>query len=212
MSQPENDDRCSARRLLLSALADGDASESECAQAFLAWREDEDVRATWHAYQLIGDVMRSEDLACATAGNRDFLQALRARLADEPVVLAPLAAAEDAPAAQPAVANARSAPPATLLRGRWQGPAAMAAGFLVVIGGFNVLRPAGHGGAADPAALALASPTASAVAPAVATAQAKADAEQLAPYLAAHRQSTMNGFFPMPGADLRNASLVQPAP
>ncbi|MGN6527505.1 MAG: sigma-E factor negative regulatory protein [Burkholderiaceae bacterium] len=211
MSQPENDDRCSARRLLLSALADGDASESECSQAFLAWREDEDVRATWHAYQLIGDVMRSEDLACASAANRDFLQALRTRLADEPVVLAPLAAAEDASVAQPAVANARAGS-AALLRGRWQGPAAMAAGFLVVIGGFNVLRPGAHGGAADPAALALASPTASAVAPAVATAQAKADAEQLAPYLAAHRQSTMNGFFPMPAADLRNASLVQPAP
>ena len=63
-----------------------------------------------------------------------------------------------------------------------------------------------------PTALALASPTASAVAPAAATAQAKADAEQLAPYLAAHRQATMNGLFPMPGADLRNASLVQTAP
>jgi sigma-E factor negative regulatory protein RseA len=212
MSQPENDDRCSARRLLLSALADGDASESECSQAFQAWREDEDVRSTWHAYQLIGDVMRSEDLASAPASDRDFLEALRARLADEPVVLAPPAAAVEAPAVQPAVANAGRGGSASLLRGRWQGPAAMAAGFLVVIGGLNVLRPAVHGGAADPAALALASPTASAVAPAAATAQAKADAEQLAPYLAAHRQSTMNGFFPMPGADLRNASLVQAAP
>jgi sigma-E factor negative regulatory protein RseA len=211
MSQPENDDRCSTRRLLLSALADGDADEGECAQAFAAWREDDDVRATWHAYQLIGDVMRSDDLASAPAGDRDFLHALRTRLADEPVVLAPLAAAEDAPVAQPAVANARAGA-AALLRGRWQGPAAMAAGFLVVAGGLGVLRPAGHGGAADPAALALASPTASAVAPAAATAQAKADAEQLAPYLAAHRQSTMNGLFPMPGADLRNASLVQSAP
>ena len=42
-------------------------------------------------------------------------------------------------------------------------------------------------------------------------AQSKAAADQLAPYLAAHRQSGMSGPFQMPGSDIRNASLVQPA-
>jgi hypothetical protein len=42
-------------------------------------------------------------------------------------------------------------------------------------------------------------------------AESKAAADQLAPYLAAHRQSTMSGPFQMPGSDIRNASLVQPA-
>src|SRR5579862_1544718 len=94
MSQPEFD-RSSSHRIL-SALADGDATESESARAFHAWREDDDARATWHAYQLIGDVLRSDDLASDPAADQDFLVALRARLAAEPVVLAPTA--EEAPA------------------------------------------------------------------------------------------------------------------
>ena len=138
MSQPDND-RSSSRRIL-SALADGDATDSESARAFQAWREDDDARVTWHAYQLIGDVLRSDDLAAEPVADERFLVALRARLAAEPVVLAPQAVADE-PAmqphvAQPAVANARS-------RGRWQAPLAMAAGFLAVIGGLNVLRPFG---------------------------------------------------------------------
>jgi sigma-E factor negative regulatory protein RseA len=212
MSQPDPD-RSSSRRIL-SALADGDATDSESARAFQAWREDDDARATWHAYQLIGDVMRSDDLAAEPAADQAFLVALRARLATEPVVLAPQVSTEEV-AARPhsAVANARSG---AWTRGRWQAPLAMAAGFLAVIGGINIVRPFGHAG--PTLALATgAAPASSAATVAgngiVATSvQAKADAEQLAPYLAAHRQSTMNGAFQMPGGDIRNVSLVQPAP
>jgi sigma-E factor negative regulatory protein RseA len=201
MSRAENDP--AQARGLLSALADGHADDGERELAFRAWREDGEARAAWHAYQLIGDVMRSDDLAAAPSGGRDFLEALRARLADEPVVLAP----QDG--ARPPAAGGLAR---RVLRGRWQGPLAMAAGFLAVVGGIDILRPSFPGGAASPQALALARPAASATAPAAATAQARLDAEQLAPYLAAHRQSTMTGFLQMPGADLRNASLVQPAP
>src|ERR1700744_2803595 len=113
MSQPDRDGSDSSRRIL-SALADGDATDSEAARAFQAWRDDPDARASWHAYQLIGDVLRSDDLAAepaaAAAGHATrsagslrrgaalpaepaadaaSLAALRARLADEPVVLAP---------------------------------------------------------------------------------------------------------------------------
>jgi hypothetical protein len=104
----------------------------------------------------------------------------------------------------------------------------MAAGFLVVIGGLNIVRPFNHGGGATLAAGAASGPLLASTASinggggAVATslqadsqlqtpAQRQAAADQLAPYLAAHRQSMMSGPFQMPGSDIRNASLVQPA-
>ena len=210
MSQPDSD-RSSSRRIL-SALADGDATDSEAARAFQSWRDDPDARESWHAYQLIGDVLRSEDLATEPAADESFLVALRARLASEPVVLAPRARVEAVAVAQPVAANA-----AARSRTRWQGPVAMAAGFLAVIGVLNVVGPFKQGGGS------LASNATAASGPVLASttsvdnsgvvltsAQSKAAADQLAPYLAAHRQSAMSGPFQMPGSDLRNASLVQP--
>ena len=79
MSQLDSD-RSSSRRIL-SALADGDATDSEAARAFQAWRDDADARSTWHAYQVIGDVLRSDDLATEPSADESFLVALRARLA-----------------------------------------------------------------------------------------------------------------------------------
>ena len=221
MSQPDSDRSSSgssdSSRRILSALADGDATGSEAARAFQAWRDDPDARASWHAYQLIGDVLRSDDLAAEPAADERFLVALRARLADEPVVLAPQPRADAEPVAMPAAANSGSR-----ARSRWQGPVAMAAGFLVVIGGLNIVRPFGHGAAGQLASGGTASGPTMASATSVnnggvvatslqTAAQTKAAADQLAPYLAAHRQSSMSGPFQMPGGDLRNVSLVQPA-
>jgi len=223
MSQPDSDrSRSEPDRRILSALADGDATDGEAARAFQAWRDEPDARASWHAYQLIGDVLRSEDLAVEPAADEAFLVALRARLADEPVVLAPQPRVEETPIPLPVAANSGAAS-AARSRGRWQGPLAMAAGFLAVIGGLNIVRPFNHG-----AAPAFASNGAAASGPVLASAtsvnnsgvvatslqtpaQSKAAADQLAPYLAAHRQSMMSGPFQMPGSDLRNVSLVQPA-
>jgi len=223
MSQPESG---SARsREILSALADGEASEAEGADAFLRWRDDVEVRATWHCYHLIGDVMRSDDLAAPAAGHQRLLAALRDRLAAEPVVLAP--APTEPPAAPrgdqpgeriaPAVANASAG---GWLRAHWQAPVAMAAGFLAVIGGLQYH----HSQVADDTARALvarAQPAAASVvavaAPAVADApstfaSSRDQAEQIAPYVAAHRLSTMNAALQMPGsADIRNVALVHPA-
>jgi sigma-E factor negative regulatory protein RseA len=224
MSQPDSDRSSSSQdhRRILSALADGDATDGEAARAFQAWRDEPDARASWHAYQLIGDVLRSDDLAAEPAADEAFLVALRTRLADEPVVLAPQPRADEPAVAQPAVANG-----AARNRARWQGPVAMAAGFLAVIGVLNVAGPLRHGAAGNAA---VAANGASASGPMLAAitsvnnsgmvltsaqaptpAQTQAAAAQLAPYLAAHRQSAMSGPFQMPGSDLRNASLVQPA-
>jgi sigma-E factor negative regulatory protein RseA len=214
MSQPDSDRSSSeSSRRILSALADGDATDSEAARAFQAWRDELDARESWHAYQLIGDVLRSEDLATEPAADESFLVALRARLASEPVVLAPQPRVDVEFEVRPAVANA----PARSRR--WQGPVAMAAGFLAVIGVLNVsgtFKPGTGASVASNATSAsgpvLASTTSVDNSGVVLTsAQSKAAAEQLAPYLAAHRQSAMSGPFQMPGSDLRNASLVQPA-
>jgi sigma-E factor negative regulatory protein RseA len=101
-------------RSWLSALADGDAAALD--KACSAWRDDEDARRTWHAYHLIGDVMRSEELANTPQRDSVFLAGVRARLAAEPVVLAP----------GKTVAPRRRQP--------WLVPAAAAAGFVAVAG------------------------------------------------------------------------------
>jgi sigma-E factor negative regulatory protein RseA len=122
------------RRLCLSALADGEARQDEVAAACAAWRDDAQTRADWHTYALIGDVLRSEDLACGATADTAFLARLRERMAHEPVVLAPV---EAAPPQMPAVA------PAVAVAGggrHWGAPMAMAAGVLTVIGVAAVMR------------------------------------------------------------------------
>lgn len=86
----------------LSALADGELDSASVAYACAAWRDDEDVRVSWHAYQLVGDVLRSDDLASTPEHDGAFLAALRARLADEPVVLAPQSTPSSTPEEPPA--------------------------------------------------------------------------------------------------------------
>lgn len=104
----------------LSAAADGD--REAMAKACLAWSGDAQARADWHAYHLIGDVMRSDELAAPAARDAAFLDVLRQRLAAEPVVLAP---------ARP--------DPRRVLQG-WRLPVAVAAGFIAVAGVLVVSR------------------------------------------------------------------------
>ena len=105
----------------LSAAADGQADAID--KACDAWRDDPSARATWHTYHLIGDVLRSSELAVPPRRDEAFLQALRVRLAAQPAVLAP------APL------------PTTRLRTpAWFMPAAVAAGFVVVAGVLVVAR------------------------------------------------------------------------
>lgn len=123
-------------RDLLSALSDGEASAAEAALVSAAWRRSPETRATWHSYQLIGDVLRSQDPSTSTQ-SAAFLQRLRERLADEPVVLAPHAATDthDLPRQAAGQAQAVVAAPAVALRRRlWAGPAAVAASFAVLVG------------------------------------------------------------------------------
>lgn len=116
----------------LSALVDGELEEASVASACAIWREDGEARQLWHSYQLIGDVLRSEDLASDATHDAAFLNAIRIRLASEPVVLAP----------QPLVASRLVAPDPVAHSSngrhgrRWARTtsAAVAAGFMAVAG------------------------------------------------------------------------------
>jgi sigma-E factor negative regulatory protein RseA len=124
MSDRINDN--AAGRDALSALADGESTASDVARACASWKDSAQARAAWHDYHLIGDVMRSEDLAEAS-GSEAFLRNFRSRLAQEPVVLAP----QPSTAQRAAAAEASAAPRKRLA---WAGPFAVAAGFVMVVG------------------------------------------------------------------------------
>ena len=207
----------------LSALVDGELDDTLAAQACAQWRENAGMRATWHAYHLIGDVLRSDDLACVPAHDAGFLCALRARLANEPVVLAPRPLEAAAPSPVPLAARAASGG----RRRSWIAPTAVAAGFVAVAGVLTLTRPGPlpdrSGGdtvaqVAPATSLAEAGPLTAAstrlgpaVLPAepqtfVASGQVIRDA-RLDRYLAAHKQFAGSSALGVPSAYLRNATV-----
>lgn len=126
-------------REILSALADGQAHSDEVARACGIWRHQPEARATWHAYHLIGETMRSPDQSAAS-DSAAFLQRMRARLAEEPVVLSPQSAqsvgraASSASATVPQSAVIASSGGQPLKRRMWAGPMAVAASFALIVG------------------------------------------------------------------------------
>jgi sigma-E factor negative regulatory protein RseA len=184
---PNRSDASDLRRQQLSSLMDGELPGNEAADACALWRQDDHARADWHAWHLIGDVLRSDDLAARPSRDAAFLQALRKRLADEPVPLAPQPLPVAEPVRQPQVVNGAPAPglvaamPARrrVLRGWMMAPAAVAAGFMAVVGVTLITRQSAP--EAGPAVLARAEPS-GAAASAVLVRNAQLDR-----YLTAHR-------------------------
>ncbi len=207
MSSDPADD--SAAREQLSALVDGELDSAAATRACAGWRDDPGCRATWHAYHLIGDVLRSDDLASVASRDAKFLLALRSRLSDEPVVLAPVPSA--------AAAASRAAPTARRRWG-WMAPSAVAAGFVVVAGTLMVTRAPAPEPAQNVAAAVPSRPAALVPAPAiVATAAVPAEPAivmdgrllrdaQLDRYLAAHKQFAGSSALGVPSAFLRSAT------
>ena len=122
--RPDADDRKSTNELL-SSLADGECPEPAVDEVCRRWRSDPESRARWHAYQLIGDVLRSDELSGCAARDSVFLQQLRTRLKDEPV---PLATAPLGPRGRPAR--------------RWLPVAAVAAGVMAIGTAIVAMQPA----------------------------------------------------------------------
>lgn len=202
----------------LSALVDGELYDAAVAGACGRWRTDPSSRATWHVYQLIGDVLRSEDLASDATRDAAFLSALRVRLASEPVILAP----------QPAVASAAVPPQASRAarRGRWSwmAPSAIAAGFVAVAGVLVVTRGPAPPPTEQPGATLAAASTQSGAAPVIVAAVAASAVPVPEPlpmvangrfvrdagldrYLAAHKHFAGSAALGVPSAFLRSATV-----
>lgn len=205
----------------LSALADGQADAALAAFASAAWRDDPGLRQRWHAYHLIGDVLRSEDLADCRH-DADFLSRLRSRLEQEPVVLAPAAVSTPATSGETAQAQPRRG----LLR-QWATPVAVAAGFMAVVGVLTVTRVPVTPDAIGAPQLAQAVPApvvpafSGLVGPvAVVEADARERIESTNPmlirdarldqYLAAHKQFGGGSALGMPAGFLRSATFDAP--
>lgn len=174
-------------RWSISALADGEGLPADCARGLAAWAAgDAAARASWHSYHLIGDVLRSGELASPPGHDQQFLAALQLRLAAEPAPAAVLSA-EPAP-----VAVLRARAPS---RARWVWPVGLAAGVMALGTALVVQRGAGTGAATEQR-LAAAAPAAAGAAGAVAAAApANAGADllreaQFDRYLRAHRDYT----------------------
>src|SRR5665213_2923857 len=123
----------------LSALADGELDDAAAAAVCAGWRAAAPARASWHAYHLIGDVLRSEDLATDPACDAVFVAALRARLAAEPVVIAPSRGPFGRMVQSRRSVSAAEHPPGHR-SWFWTATPSIAAGVLVVAGVFMLMR------------------------------------------------------------------------
>lgn len=178
-----NDDRADDRRGALSLAMDGDPGALDA--ALRAYASDPDARADWHAWHLIGDVLRSSDSASTPARDAAFVARLRERLADEPARLA------------------RAAPARPLVRQRWMAGAAVAAGFVAVAGVMVAMRGSPGTSAPTLAGLGASAPGGSGGAEMVLVRNADLDR-----YLAAHRQYAPMSTLAAPGGFVRSADVV----
>jgi len=195
-------------RLRLSALADGELGPAESTASCAAWSQDALLRADWHAWHVIGDVLRSEDLASDPRHDLAFCAALRSRLRAEPVVLAPAPVL----AAGAGRLDRRPRP------GRWTAAGAVAAGVVLVVGTFALIRPGESPSFAPVARTDTPAATVAAAAPAavaevaaqpvalVADSKIIRDA-QLERYLEAHKQFAGTSALGVPSAFLRSATV-----
>ena len=202
------------QREQLSALVDGELHGEEWQKAMALVGEDS-AQSTWAAYHLVGDVLRSPDLA--RHGRNDLLAAVRAQLAQE----APRPS--QAPAVTQVVpAEADHAANSSVFR--WKmvaGLASLAAVSAIGWSSVSALRGS-EGGAQLAAAPTAPAATAPLVAVAVPEGTAVANAAQqgqavmlrdprLDELLAAHRQFGGASALQMPAGFLRNATFDAPA-
>ncbi|KVN33904.1 anti-sigma factor [Burkholderia stagnalis] len=95
----------------LSALVDGETFDGQDHAQFLAEFDHAD-RAAWSHYHLIGDALRSDELALSPALSTTFTARLSASLDAEPHLLAPAAAPAAAPATRKLLSLRRRVVPA----------------------------------------------------------------------------------------------------
>lgn len=202
------------RREQLSALADGQLQGAELADA-LDYAAQDEAMATWQLYHLVGDVLRSSELAKPV--DTDFMSRLRTELAKEPL---PVRAQE---AVQVAVVAPDAAAAANASVFRWKMAAGFASLAAVAAIGWSSLSSLQGGPGQTPAGSQLAQSSERSVgapfapaAPVVAVADA--DGQQvmirdprLDELLAAHKQFGSTSALQMPAGFLRNATFETPS-
>ena len=189
------DDKVNTPKDRISALVDGQLQAQELAGVMADMDATPELVSSWHVYQLIGDVMRSEDLAVG-AHDLGFLTRLQAKLEQEPVPLPLAPKSLDLPTAT-ASANA------DVFRWKWVSGVAMSA--LVAVVGFGLWNPP-----TEPQRQAsLPSPAVSVVAQASSTQaqQVMLRDPQLDALMAAHQQLGGHSALQMPSGFLRNATF-----
>ncbi len=133
-----NEPPSEAVRLTMSSLGDGQLAATETRDAVSTWASSREARAAWRDYQVIGDVLRSDELA-GRSDEAGFLAALRVRMAAEPVVMVPATVTSVVTPARTTSAVNQSAQRRS--RVRWMNSAAVAAGFAAVAGVLVALNP-----------------------------------------------------------------------
>ena len=193
----------------LSSLGAGELDAEGAGLGCQDWRDDPAARTAWHRYHLIGDVMRSEQLGSRPQRDEAFLQAFRARMASEPVVLAP------EPVVPPAAIEVRR----PKWHQAWLPSMAVAAGFAAVAGVLVVSRLSNPGGEDNTAAIAAASPASTELrratvsldpAPGAVLDQQLVRDARLDRYLEAHRGALNGNSFGVPGGSLRSVDILLP--
>ena len=187
---------------LISALADGQLRGEVFAQAVQTVCTDRSALESWHAYHLIGDVLRSGDAAHAAAP-QVFLDKLTVRLAQE---------RQPAPAVAPirvrsAWALGAAANDANL---RWKMVAGFASVAAVAAVGWSVLGSGGGAPAAQPQLAGAPEAAPGAVLARGDTGSMIRD-PRLDELLAAHRQLGGASALQMPAGFLRDATFEGPA-
>lgn len=134
---------------LLSAMVDGELHGAELEQA-LACAETDEGCASWELYHLVGDVLRSPDLAHHS--QHDLLTGLRSAWAKDPVALQlqPVSLQQVAPGVEPAAASVVAVrdPAANNAVFRWKVAASFASVAAVAALGWNLMGvPMGGQGA-----------------------------------------------------------------
>ena len=206
----------------LSALMDGQLQGDEWLQA-LHSAEQPEGRATWLAYHVVGDALRSTELAAHGASSSAFLARFQQRLAQEQPL--PAATLQDAALQQVVPAKADSALPQSANASvfRWKMLAGLASLAVVASVGWNSfdrlqqqgtsgqqLAAAGTG-AARPAPAQVPVQQAAAGAEASSSSATMLRDPRLDELLAAHRQFGSTTALQMPAGFLRNATFEAPA-
>lgn len=201
----------SKTRELVSALADGQLRGEEFARALALIEHSEDARAQWQAYHLVGDVLRSGELAAGGARDAAFAARVRQRLQQEKPALQPQGAIEliaaGAYVSRSEGRNHAEDPSANDASLRWKLVAGFASLAAVMVVGWQLVSS--YGTVQAGAQLAQAGAPVQPVA--AEAAQAMIRDPRLDQLLAAHQQFGGTSALQMPAGFLRNATYERPA-